>query len=36
MCNPPHPGEIIREDVLPELAISVTAQAGTGDETLRS
>ena len=24
---PPHPGEIIREDVLPELAISVTEAA---------
>ena len=27
MFNPPHPGEIIREDVLPELAISVTEAA---------
>lgn len=27
MFNPPHPGEIIREDVLPELAISMTEAA---------
>jgi addiction module HigA family antidote len=27
MFNPPHPGEILREDVLPELAISVTDAA---------
>jgi len=27
MFNPPHPGEILREDVLPELAISVTEAA---------
>lgn len=27
MFNPQHPGEIIREDVLPELAISVTEAA---------
>ena len=27
MFNPPHPGEIVREDVLPEMAISVTEAA---------
>lgn len=27
MFNPPHPGDILREDVLPELAISVTEAA---------
>ncbi len=27
MYNPPHPGEILREDVLPELGISVTEAA---------
>ena len=27
MHNPPHPGEILREDVLPELNISVTEAA---------
>jgi antitoxin HigA-1 len=27
MFNPPHPGEILREDILPELAISVTEAA---------
>ncbi len=27
MFNPPHPGEMIREDVLPELAVSVTEAA---------
>lgn len=27
MFNPPHPGDIIREDVLPELNISVTEAA---------
>lgn len=27
MFNPPHPGEILREDVLPELKISVTEAA---------
>ncbi len=27
MFNPPHPGDILREDVLPELAISVTDAA---------
>jgi len=28
MFNPPHPGEILREDVLPELGMSVTKAAG--------
>jgi antitoxin HigA-1 len=27
MHNPPHPGEILKEDVLPELGTSVTAAA---------
>lgn len=27
MFKPPHPGEIIKEDVLPELGLSVTAAA---------
>lgn len=27
MHNPPHPSEILREDVLPELRLSVTALA---------
>lgn len=27
MHNPPHPGEILKEDVLPELGLSVTAAA---------
>lgn len=27
MFNPPHPGEIIKEDILPELGISVTEAA---------
>ena len=27
MHNPPHPGEIIKEDVLPELGITVTEAA---------
>lgn len=27
MHNPPHPGEILKADVLPELGISVTAAA---------
>ena len=27
MHNPPHPGEILREDVLPDLGLSVTAAA---------
>lgn len=27
MHNPPHPGSILREDVLPELGITVTAAA---------
>ncbi|HEY8009839.1 MAG TPA: HigA family addiction module antitoxin [Rudaea sp.] len=27
MHNPPHPGEILRDDVLPELGFSVTAAA---------
>ena len=27
MFNPPHPGLVIREDVLPELGLSVTAAA---------
>ena len=27
MLNPPHPGEIIKEDILPELGLSVTEAA---------
>ncbi|MBS1998382.1 MAG: HigA family addiction module antidote protein [Cyanobacteria bacterium SZAS LIN-2] len=27
MHNPPHPGEILRDDVLPDLGLSVTAAA---------
>jgi addiction module HigA family antidote len=27
MHNPPHPGEILKQDVLPELGLSVTAAA---------
>ena len=27
MHNPPHPGEILREDVLPEMGLSVTEAA---------
>ena len=27
MFNPPHPGETLREDVLPELGLTVTAAA---------
>jgi addiction module HigA family antidote len=27
MFNPPHPGSILKEDVLPELGISVTEAA---------
>ena len=27
MFNPPHPGQIIREDVLPDLGLSVTEAA---------
>ena len=27
MCNPPHPAEIIKEDILPELGLSVTEAA---------
>ncbi len=27
MHNPPHPGEILRDDVLPALNVSVTAAA---------
>ena len=27
MHNPPHPGEILKEDVLPELGLSVTEAA---------
>lgn len=27
MFNPPHPGEILREDVLPELGLTVTEAA---------
>lgn len=27
MHNPPHPGEILKEDVLPELGLSVTQAA---------
>lgn len=27
MFNPPHPGEIIKEDILPELHLSVTEAA---------
>jgi addiction module HigA family antidote len=36
MFNPPHPGSILKEDVLPELGISVTeaaAQLGLARET---
>ena len=28
MMNPPHPGELLREDVLTTLGLSVTAAAG--------
>ena len=28
MYNPPHPGSLLREDVLPELGMSVTYAAG--------
>jgi addiction module HigA family antidote len=28
MHNPPHPGETLKEDVLPELALTVTEAAG--------
>ena len=28
MFNPPHPGFVLREDVLPELGLSVTDAAG--------
>jgi antitoxin HigA-1 len=28
MFNPPHPGETLREDVLPELGLTVTEAAG--------
>ncbi len=28
MFNPPHPGLVIREDVLPDLGLSVTDAAG--------
>ena len=28
MFNPPHPGLVIREDVLPDLGLSVTGAAG--------
>ena len=28
MFNPPHPGLVLREDVLPELGLSVTDAAG--------
>ncbi len=28
MHNPPHPGSLLREDVLPELGMSVTDAAG--------
>ena len=27
MFNPPHPGEILKEDILPELGLSVTEAA---------
>ncbi len=27
MHNPPHPGELLREDILPSLALTVTAAA---------
>ena len=27
MFNPPHPGEILREDVLPEMGLTVTQAA---------
>ncbi|MFZ4703080.1 MAG: HigA family addiction module antitoxin [Candidatus Methylumidiphilus sp.] len=27
MFNPPHPGEIIKQDILPELSLSVTEAA---------
>jgi plasmid maintenance system antidote protein VapI len=27
MFNPPHPGEILREDVLPEMGLTVTEAA---------
>ena len=27
MHNPPHPAEVIREDILPELGLSVTEAA---------
>ena len=27
MYNPPHPAEVIKEDILPELGLSVTAAA---------
>jgi len=33
MHNPPHPGEILRDDVLPELGLSVTAAARELDVT---
>ena len=29
MFNPPHPGSILKEDVLPELGIGVTEAAAT-------
>lgn len=28
MFNPPHPGETLRDDILPELGLSVTQAAG--------
>lgn len=28
MHNPPHPGETLREDILPELGLTVTEAAG--------
>lgn len=28
MYNPPHPGEMLKEDVLPELGLTVTDAAG--------
>jgi len=31
MCNPPHPGETLREDVLPALGMTVTQAAGQLD-----
>jgi plasmid maintenance system antidote protein VapI len=30
MHNPPHPGSILKEDVLPDLNLTVTDAAGPG------